>query len=148
MKTIIFILIILSFIQTAILPLNLVLIILIARALVRTDKSNLFLAFGFGLLISHLSLEPIGIKSLIYLVLIQLTQLLSKSRFSASQFLIIPVVAVFSSINLITAVLLNHQSVQLLPEILIESFIALPIFFLVRVWEERFVVRKGIKLRV
>ncbi len=148
MKTLIVILIIISFIQSTSLPLNLVLIILIARALVRPDRFNLILAFGFGLFISHLSLQPLGFKSLIYLILIQLTQILSKSRLSASQFLIMPATAILSSIDLISTSFLNHQSPQLLPEVLFESLVSLPIFFLVRVWEERFIVRKEIKLRL
>ncbi len=148
MKTLIVLLITISFLQSTILPLNLVLVILIARALVRPDRNNLSLAFGFGLFISLLSLQPLGYKSLIFLILIQLTQILSKSRLSASQFLIIPLTAMLSSIDLISTVLLTHQSIQLIPQVLIESLVSLPIFFLIRVWEERFIVRKEIKLRI
>lgn len=140
MKTLILILIILSFIQTTILPLNLVLIILIVRSLIRPEKNNLLLAFGFGLLLSHLNLQPLGFQSLIYLTSTQLTQILSKSRFSANPLLVVPLTVVFSTFSLMT--------IQLVPQVLIESFLALPIFYILRLWEERFIVRKEIKLRI
>ncbi len=148
MKTIIFILIILSFIQTTILPINLVLIVLLSRALVRPDKSNLYLAFGFGLFLSLISLEPLGFKSLTFLILVQLTENLSRSRFSANQFLIIPIVIVFSTLDLAATAIFSQQSIIIWPQVVIEGVLSLPIFFIVRIWEERFIIKKGIKLRV
>lgn len=148
MKTLILVLIIVAFIQSTILPINLVLIVLIARSLIRPERSNLILSFGFGLLISHLTLQPLGFQSLIYLFLAQLTLLLSKSRLSANPFLIIPLTAFLSTLNLIAISLLNHQSIQLVPGVLIESFLSLPFFLILRLWEERFIIRKEIKLRV
>ncbi|TSC88256.1 MAG: Uncharacterized protein G01um10147_161 [Microgenomates group bacterium Gr01-1014_7] len=148
MKTLILILIILSFIQTTILSLNLVLIILIARSLIRPERNNLTAVFCFGLLISHLTLQPLGYLSLIYLILVQATLVLSKSRLSANPFLIIPLTGVLSTLNLTAVALLAHQSTVLMPQIFIESFLALPIFYSLRLWEERFIVRKEIKLRV
>lgn len=148
MKTLILILIIISFIQNTILPVNLVLIILIVRAVIRPEKNNLILAFVFGLLSSHLSLQTAGLQSLIYLCLVQITQVLSKSRISAHPFLIIPLTVFLSAVNLIIVSLFNRQSIQLMPQVIIESIFSLPIFYLLRLWEERFIVRKEIKLRV
>ena len=148
MKILILTLIIISFIQTTILSLNLVLIVLVARSLIRPQKNNLILAFWFGLLVSHLSLQTLGFHSLIYLILVQTTQILSKSRISANPLLIMPLTAVSSTISLAAVSLLSHQSIQLVPAVFIESLLSLPIFYAVRLWEERFVVRKEIKLRV
>lgn len=148
MKTLITILIICSFIQSTILPIDLVLIILIARSYVRSDKSNLWLAFGFGLFNAYLNLTPLGLQSLIYLVLVGITESLSKSRLAGNSFLIVPLSLILLSINQVVPLIFVHQSVQLFPRVFTEAFLSLPIFYLVRLWEERFVVRKEIKLRV
>lgn len=148
MKTLILVLIIISFIQSTILPLNLVLIILIARSLIRPEKNNLILAFGFGLLLAHLNLQPLGFVSLLYLILIQLTQALSKSRLAANPLLIAPLTAILSAVNLIAVAIITHQAPQLMPQILIESLLSLPVFYILRLWEERFIIQKEVKLRI
>lgn len=148
MKTLIFVLIICSLIEETIWPVDLVLIVLICRSMIRTDPSNLYLSFAFGLLISHLSLTTLGIKSLIYLTSAESTQILSKSRFSTNPFLIVPVSFIFLLADAIFSQLSATVSFQILPKVILESLLALPVFYLVRLWEERFIVRKGIKLRV
>jgi len=147
-KTLIVILIIASFLESAILPLNLVLIILIARALIRPEKDNLYLSFAFGLLISHLSLKPLGSISLIYLILILITESLSKVRLAAHPLLIVPLSFLLLSLNLVIGALITHQSVHLMPQVFIESILSLPIFYFLRIWEERFIVRKEVKLKL
>ena len=148
MKTLIAILIIFSFIESAILSLDLVLVILICRSYIRSDKSNLFLAFGFGLLIDYLNLTVLGINSLVYLLFVFLIQSLSRSRLSGNLFLIIPLTFCLLLINQLIAFLLFHQPFEIFPKIILESLFSLPILYLVRIWEERFIVQKGIKLRV
>lgn len=139
MKTLIVILIIASFLQTTILPIDLVLLILICRAYIKLGKSNLYLASVFGLLISHLNLGIWGLQSITFLTIIQATQMLSKSRLAGNPLLIIPISLFLLSIN---------QMAFNFPKLFIEAFLALPILYIVRLWEERFVVQKGIKLKV
>lgn len=146
MKTLIIVLIIASFLQSTILPINLVLIILIARSLIRPERANLILAFSFGLLISHLNLQPLGFQSLTFLIFIQFTQILSASKVSANPLLIIPLTSFALSLNLIATSILESQSIHLIPQVLIEGLLSLPIFYLIRLWEERFIVRKEVKL--
>lgn len=148
MKTLVIILIITSFIQSAILPLDLVLIALICRSYIRPDTSNLWLAFGFGLLNTHLNLIALGELSLIYLILVAATESLSKSRLAGNSFLIIPVSLFMMSINQTVPAIITHQTVQLFPKIFWEAFLSLPILYLIRFWEERFIVKNGIKLRI
>ncbi|MBI2597139.1 hypothetical protein HYW41_03220 [Candidatus Daviesbacteria bacterium] len=148
MKTLIFILIIASFIQTTILSVDLVLLILICRAYIRTDKNNLYLAFGFGILISYLDLRPVGNISIIYLILTELAQTLSKSRLAGNSLLIIPLSFVFLMINQIVNTLLSFDQLQLFPKIVVESLLSLPILYFLRLWEERFIVRKELKLKI
>lgn len=148
MKTFIVVAIIASFLQSTILPLNLVLIILICRAYIRTEKVNLFLAFIFGLLVAHLTLHPLGLESLIFMIVIQVTQMMSRSPFSTHALLIIPLSFILLSSDLVAISILTQKSIHLMPQVAIESLLSLPIFYLVRVWEERFIIRKEIKLKV
>jgi len=142
MKTLIGVLIFIAFLQTSVLPLNIVLIILICRSYLRTDKANLFLAFAFGLLLSYLNLNLMGFLSIIYLIIIQATQILSKTRLAGNSLLIVPLVFIALSIN---DLLLRDFN---LTKIILESIFSLPIFYIVRIWEERFIVRKEIRLKV
>lgn len=139
MKTLVAVLIISSFIQSTILPLDLVLIILICRSYIRSDKSNLFLAFGFGLLDAHLNLTPLGLQSLVNLLVVAVTAYFSKSRLAGNSLLIIPLSLVLLLIN---------QSLKPSPKIFIEAAFSLPMLYLIRWWEERFIVQKEIKLRI
>ena len=148
MKTLIFVLIISSLLQSTILAIVLVLIILICRSYIRPDRANLLLAFGFGLLNAHLSLTTMGIQSLIYLTLVLMTQSLSKTRLAGNSLLIVPLSLFLLSINQMLMALFLHHSVQLFPKVFIEVTLSLPILFLIRFWEERFIIRKEIKLRV
>ncbi len=147
MKTLIVILIIASFLQTTILPIDLVLLILICRAYIKSDKSNLYLAFAFGLFLSFLSLANFGLESVIFLVVIQATQMLSKSRLAGNPLLVIPVSLFFLTLNQLINFPFNFQTLHFL-KLFLEAILALPMLYLVRLWEERFVVQKGIKLKV
>ncbi len=138
MRTIIFILILASFLQATIIPIHLVLMILICRSIIDQSRENLFLAFGFGLLNAHLTLGNIGFQSLIYVVLVQIAQIFSRWRFSTHWLLIYP----------LTVVLLLIYTLQFSPQIFIESIFSIPIFFLVKLWEERFITKKDIKLKL
>lgn len=149
MKTLIAILIITSFLQSAIIPLDLVLVILICRAFVKEEKENFYLAFGFGILVPFLNGHILGLQSIIYLLIVFLTHLISKSRFAKnSLYLIVPSSFVFLSLSSMVNSLLTHMSIQLFPRVILETLLCVPVFYFLRVWEERFIVRKDIKLKV
>lgn len=148
MKTLILILIIFAFLQSTFLPIDLILIVLICRSFIKSDTANLYLAFGFGLLISFLNLYPLGLESILYLLIVQATQILSKSRLTSNSLFIVPITLMFLILNQFVLSVIINQSINLFPNVLLESIIALPTFFLVRLWEERFIIRKNIKLRV
>ncbi len=150
MKTLIISLIIASFLQTTILPIDLVLLFLICRAYIKSNKSNLYLAFAFGLFLSFLNLANFGLESIIFLIIIQATQMMSRSRLAGNPLLIIPVSLFFLVINqFINQVINAPVNFQIFPfiKLLLESFLSLPALYIVRLWEERFVVQKGIKLK-
>lgn len=148
MKTLIVILIIAAFLQSSILSMNLVLIIFICRSFQRISKSNLYLAFGFGLLISHLNLTTLGFDSLIFIICVQLTQVFSKARFTRNSLLIVPISLVLLIFSQVIASVFLHQSLNLFPKVLFETLISLPLFYALRLWEERFIARGDIKLKV
>jgi len=148
MKTISIILIIAAFLQTTILPLDLVLIILITRSYIRVEKNNLYLAFLIGFLISHLNLTPWGIQSMLYLTFVQITQMLSKSRLAANVLMIIPLSFVFLLTSEVITAQILHQSLKVFPKVLVESILALPALLLIRLWEERFIAKGDIKLKI
>lgn len=148
MKTLIIVLILISFLQATIMPIELVLLVLICRSYIKEDRANLYLAFAFGLLISHLTLTPLGLNSLIFLILVQITQVLSKTRLAGNSLLIIPLALILLSVNQLVTSFIIRQTLSLSPKIILESLISLPILYLVRLWEERFIIRKEIKLKI
>lgn len=147
MTTLTIILIVASFIQTTILPIDLVLLILICRSYLRSDSSNLYLAFFFGIFISHLNLGNIGFQSLIYLCLIEVTDILSRLRLAGNPLLIVPLTFVLLALSQFANSMLINSNFDFF-RIIIACFLSLPILFLLRLWEERFIVRKEIKLRM
>ena len=148
MKTIVLILILAAFLQTTTVPVNLVLVILICRAYIKQERTNLFLAFAFGLLVGHLSLGNPGLQSLIFLILVELAQIFSNTRFSTRSLLVIPLSFILLLADLWVNSLLNHQSLQVSPGNLVGSLLSFPIFYLIKLWEERFIVQKDIKLKL
>ena len=147
MKILIAVLILLSFLQATIIPLELVLIVLVLRSYIKIQRSNLILAFVFGLLISHLNFTPFGLQSLIFISLVQITHMLSKSPMSNHPVAIFPLVMLMGALDHSLTSLILGQSLSLWPKVFIEAVVSLPIYIAVRFWEERFTV-KDIKLRI
>lgn len=147
MKTLTVILIITSLVQSTLIPLDLVLLILISRALIRPDKTNLFLAFGFGLFNSILNLTTLGFESLFYLLVVEILMSLAKTRVAANALLIIPLSLGPLFLHQLFISILTHSTLQFFPKIFFEALLALPIFYLTKIWEERFIVRKEFKLK-
>lgn len=148
MKTLIAVLIILSFIQSATANLDLVLVVLIARCYMGADKNNLYLAFWFGLLIGYLNLTPLGFQSLIYLLIVGFTESLSKSRLAGNSILIIPLSLILVSLNQVAVSLILNQSIHVFPKSIYDAILSLPALYLLKLWEERFIIKKTIKLKI
>ena len=142
MKTIVAILILLAFLEAAFLPIKLVLTIFLVRAFIRQDLSNLILAFGLGLLLSHLQNQPLGLNALIFLILVEAVYLWSKTTFSHNLWTAVPVIGVLLlSVEFITG---EGQYTNIIGELLLVPFI----YLVVRFWEERFIVRPEQKLKL
>lgn len=147
MKIFFLVLILLAFLQSAFLPLNLVLVLLIARSLAIEDKSNLILAFGSGLVLSFLTQVNLGYWPVVLILAVRLTAMIRKIPVSFN-----PAVIILSGIIVISIVAIINsffigENIQILYRVF-EAILVLPAFYLTRAWEERFVVKGTIKLRM
>lgn len=147
MKTLILSLIAFALFQTTILGVNLVLLVLILRSFVRVDISNLYLAFFMGLLMSHLNFTPLGVQSISYLILVTLTQVVARSHLSAHFLTVVLLGMIGVSLDRVLISLSVGETINIFPLILYEGFLSIPIFVIVKFWEERFIV-KDIKLKI
>lgn len=148
MKSLIVVLVILSFIESSILNTNLVLMILILRTFIRSDKDNLYLAIGFGLFLAHLRFQNLGLVPFIYLLIVQMSQLLSRSRLSNNPWVVLPITLLLLLVQDIILAAFNNFSIQIWPKILMEAILLVPTYLLLRFWEERFVVKPEVKLKI
>jgi hypothetical protein len=147
----IIILIFISFLQGALLPFDLMLLILTVRSFVVDEKLNYWLAFGFGLLLSLLLGFPLGSLSLIYLLATAVVYSVKRTEFASNWLIVVPLVVILLIVDSLLQNLLMSSgftsgiSVSVL---LAEVFLVLPIYFLIRFWEERFIPKKDIRLKV
>ena len=146
MKTFL-LLLLFAFLQSAFLPLDLVLVLLVARSLAVEDRSNLLLGFLSGLTLSFLTQINLGYWPIVLILAVKLTGMIRKLPVSfnpaailLSGSVIISVVAVINSFFI-------GEKIQIFPKVL-EVALVLPTFYLTKVWEERFVIKRHIKLRV
>lgn len=147
MKVLITVLLAIAFLQSSLTSVDFVLMVLLLRSYITKEKINLYLAFFMGLLISHLSFSPLGLQSIVYVVMVQLVLLLAGLRWN-THIAVFPVILVLLLIDQGMQSFLTNQSLSLWPSILINVLSLLPIYILIRFWEERFVIRPDIKLKV
>lgn len=148
MKTLIIILIILSLLQATVIPLNLVLIVLVLRAFIVVEKENLILAFVFGLLMSHLLTTPLGLLSILYVFSVQVAQILKKSPILRSPLIVFPLILIILILNELLLALTLKTSINIWPNAVLEALVSLPVFLLLSLWEERFIAKSDIKLKI
>lgn len=136
-----------SFAQTAFLPINLVLIFLITRSLVVEERSNYFGAFFIGVIMGVLTGQNLGIWPLIFLGVVKLINLLKKLPFSFNYKTLIPLAfLIYLTVSFLEKILFG-QSINII-KVIFETGLTLPIYFFVKFWEERFIVKPDIKLKI
>lgn len=141
------VLMLLSFLQSTILAVNLVLLVIIARSFVVDEKINLYFAFFFGLLLSLLLGYPLGSLSLVYLFSVLAIKFMKKGELSTSWLSILLLSVILLLFDLGARSLLLKSSFNL-PSLLTEFAFIIPVYFLVKFWEERFTVKSEIRLKV
>ena len=147
MKTQIVILILASLVQVVFLPIDLVVLLLISQALIKNEKSNLWLAFFIGLFVAHLQQLPLGILSLIYIFEIELVQILRKMPLSGI-FISFIIIFFVLFINSLVYSIIFSPTLILWPKLFIEMILSIPTYIIMSFWQDRFIAKKDIKLKV
>lgn len=147
MKTLLLLITLFAFLQSAFLGVNLVMVILIARALVVSDRENLFLAFFGGLILSFLTQVNLGYYPLIFILIVKLGELVKTFPVSFNLFMIFLSGAVLVAIAGGLNVVFINQEMSLYTH-LFEAILVVPFYFFIKLWEERFVVKSHMKLRM
>lgn len=147
MKGLIIILVFASLIQSTFLPINLVLTILIIRSFIVDTKSNFYLAFIFGLVVSLLQGQMMGLISLINLFSVSLVTVLKRSQIVQNLITLMLAGVVLLTIDNIIQSLIAQASLDFKLAIY-QTIILIPMYLLVRFLEERFVVQEEIKLKM
>lgn len=147
MYQVIIIFIFLSFLQATLIPINFVFLLLIGRSFVVDEKSNYWLAFGFGLLLSLLLHQNLGILSLMFLLTVKCIHLLRRTQLFINWLAMLGVSIFFIATleGLEKLFLGEHFSVT---TIIVEALLMLPIYLIIKFWEERFTPKKDIRLKV
>lgn len=147
MKTFLLILILFAFLQSAFLTLNLVLVAIIARSLAIEQRSNLFLAFFGGLVLSFLTQVNLGYWPLVLILVVKLVSLLKKLPVSLNPLMVFLYGSLLVSFTASLNKFFINPGFEFLPNIL-ETFLVIPFFYAALVWEDRFIVKRSIKLKI
>lgn len=147
MKLFILFLILAGFIQTSFAGLNLCLVLLICRSFIVRDQLNLIMAFVIGIFLGILSAQNIGFWALVFLLAVEAIQVVKTLPILDNAKTLLPVSLLVVTMAAVSEAFLFGQSMNF-TKILWETLLSLPIFLLLRFWEERFIVTPGIKLRI
>lgn len=140
-------LLLLVFIQSSLLPFDLIIIVIIVRSFLFHAKSNYYLALLLGLIVSLSSGQPLGVMSVIYLLVVHLVHWIRQATFASHWSFSLPitlfVLVIYYLINqFLFGVSLNYWNIP------IQLIFVVPLYLLIGFWEERFVGRSVIKLRL
>ncbi len=147
MKLFLLLLVLAAFTQTAFLPVNLCLVILICRSYVVDDWINLIGAFFAGILLGVLSAQNIGFWALIFVLLVKIIYLLRRLPILNNSRTVVSVCLVVVLTSSLLEKLVLGKEINFIT-ILIETVLSLPLFLIFSFWEDRFVVTTQPKLRI
>ena len=147
MRLYIFLLILSAFFQTSFVPLNLCLIIIICRSFILSKQSNFFIAFLIGIILGVLASQNLGFWALVFVIITKVSNATKKLPVSSNIFTIIPVIFVLLMLVSLLENLSFKTPINLL-KIIIESLLGLPIFYFFKLWEERFVLKSDLRLKI
>ncbi|MBI3486002.1 hypothetical protein HY025_03585 [Candidatus Daviesbacteria bacterium] len=147
MKLFILILVLAIFLQTTLTPIDLCLMLLICRSFIVDEKINYYLAFFNGIFLGVLTSQNLGFFALFFLITVKLISLIKKTALTANFLSILPVAFLILLTQSFLEKFFFNQTINF-NKIYVEVILILPIYLLVRFWEERFIVRPGIKLKI
>ena len=147
MKLFSFLILLAAFLQTSLIPLNLCLILLISRAYTNHSKQNYFLAFFAGIFLGFLAPYNIGFWPLTFLVAVFIVHVFRLLPISGRFLTIIPVAfIILTAVSLLESLAFHTPFLWLYP--VISSLLTLPIFIVVHQWEDRFIIKPAVKLKM
>lgn len=147
MKTILLFITLFAFLQSAFLPINLVLVVLIARSLVAEGRDNLFLAFFGGLILGFLTQVNLGYYPIVFVFVVKLAGMLKRMPVSFNFLMILILGAILILFSALIDSLFIKIPFSIYPH-LIEIVLVIPTYSLVKLWEGRFVAKSHMKLKV
>ncbi len=147
MISLVAILLLISFLESTLLPINLVLLILMARTFVAGEKNNYYLAFIFGFTVSLFWGYQLGSLSIVYLISVYVVKIVKKMDFSSHWLSILPLLSILLFADKLVMSQFFRSSINWLI-LIVEILLVIPIYFIVRFWEERFIPKKEIKLKI
>lgn len=140
-------LILLALVQSSLLPVNLCLLFIIAKSFAKYGKENYYLGLLAGITLGILTTANLGFWALIFLMVVYTTHLVRKLPITANFLTILPVsFGIILIVTLVESFFLSQKINNWM--IIIEPVLTLPLFILIKIWEERFVVRDDIKLKI
>lgn len=147
MKILLLLLILFAFFQSAVSTLNFVLIILIARSLVLESKENLVLAFFGGFMLSFLTQTNLGYWPLLLILVTRLGHLLRKLPVSFNPVMVFIAGSIQVLLVLMAGKFFIGSGFEVYPH-LYETLLVVPSYYLIRMWEERFVPKSELRLKL
>lgn len=147
MRLFIVILILSAFVQSAFLPINLCLILIISRSFIKDTKSNLIAAFLVGILLSLLTSTNIGFWAVTFLVVCKVIQLIKNiPQVNSSKLFLVFAFLIISAVSFLAQIFTGEPFSII--NVIIESAVCLPVYILIRFWEERFMPNTDIRLKI
>lgn len=147
MKLFAFALLIASLIQTSFLPIDLCLVLLICRSYAVHNPNNYFLALLAGLFLGILTSTNIGFWPIFFVITVLVIHLIRLLPITGRFLTVVPVAfLILLAGEMVANVFLRVPLNYWYPAI--GSLIALPIYIAIKEWEERFVAKPGIKLKL
>lgn len=147
MKTLLLFILLFAFLQSAFLPINMVLVLIVARSLVTDGRENLYLAFFGGLILSFLTQINLGYYSLVFILIVKLAMMIKKLPISFNFLVTFVAGALLVILASIADSLFISQPVEF-TSLLVEALLVVPCYFLIKIWEERFVATPHTKLKI
>lgn len=147
MRLFIVLLVLSAFVQSAFLPLNLCLVLIISRSFVEERSSNLIASFLCGIFLGLLTATNIGFWALTFLAVSKIVHLLRNLPATNSPRLIVPIaLIVIIAVSFLEQSFLGQKMTVL--KIGIETFLTIPTYIFIRFWEDRFVVKSPTRLKI
>lgn len=147
MRLFIILILLSAFIQTSFLPINLCLILILSRSLVSYKRSNYILGTVSGIILGVLNGQNIGFWALVFLIVSAIIHSTKKLPFSFTYITVIPIAFLASLMVSFLEKTFFGQTINFV-KVFIEAFLTLPAYIFIKFWEERFVVRTDIKLKI